>query len=67
MRTMAKTFPKILFVKIEKDSDTDYFVADANAHWLVEMGERIPVAQYQLVDVRAAKGVAEFGPAARKR
>lgn len=60
-------FPKTLYVKICKDGNTEYFTADADAASLVEMAERIPLAKYQLVDVRAAKGVAEFGPAARKR
>lgn len=60
---MAKQFPKTLFVKTERDGTLDYFVADDDADCLVAMGDKIAVATYQLVEVRAAEGVASFGPA----
>jgi hypothetical protein len=63
---MAK-FPKTLFVKTEKDGGTEYFVADANAAGLVEMGDKIAIATYQLLEVRAAEGVASFGNARKAR
>lgn len=62
---MAKKFPKTLFVKIEKDSSTEYFTADEDAACLVEMGQAIVLAKYELADTRVAKGVAEFGGARR--
>lgn len=45
---MAK-FPKRLFVKIEKADGESYFVADTSANGMVEAGEHIPVAVYELV------------------
>lgn len=62
---MAKKFPLVLFVKIEKDGDTEYFSADAEAASLVEMGDAVVLAKYELADTRVAKGVAEFGGARR--
>jgi len=58
-------FPKVLYVKTEKDSAVTYFVADADAASLVEMGEKITVAKYQLVEVGEAEGVATFGKTKR--
>ena len=55
-------FPKQIFVKIEKTDGEEYLVADANAFGLVEMGERIKVATYQLVEVQHAEGVAKLTP-----
>lgn len=58
---MAKqTFPKTLFVKTEKDGSTSYFVADEDAASLVEMGESIKIATYQLIEIQSAEGVAKF-------
>lgn len=64
---MDKQFPKTLFVKTEKDGSTEYFVADADAAWLVEMGDKIAIATYQLVEVRDAKGIASFSSARKAR
>lgn len=64
---MAKQFPKTLFVKTEKDGSTEYFVADANAYNLVDMGDRIEIATYHLIETRPAEGVASFGPARKSR
>ena len=60
-----KKFPKVLYVKTEKDSDTSYFVADGDASCLVEMGEKISIATYTLTEVRQAEGVASFGEKSR--
>lgn len=57
---MAKALPKKLFVKIEKDSSTEYFVADEDASTLVEMGGKIKIGTYQLIDISYAEGVAKF-------
>lgn len=53
-------FPKTLYVKIEKESSTEYFSANANAALLVEMGGKTKIATYQLVDISNAEGVAKF-------
>lgn len=60
-----KKFPKTLYVKTEKDGAETWFVADANAASLVEMGEKITVAKYQLVETSEAQGIASFGRAQR--
>lgn len=59
-------FPKTLYVKIEKDSGTEYFVSDEDAACLVQMGDTIKVAAYKLMDVSDATGVAEFKQPRRK-
>lgn len=64
---MANKFPKTLYVKIEKDGSTEYFVSDADAASLVEMGQAVVLAKYELADTRVAKGVADFGKARRSR
>lgn len=46
---MAKKFPKTLYVKVEEDSGTSYFVADEDASILAERSEKVTVATYQLV------------------
>lgn len=53
-------FPKTLYVKSEKESSTEYFVADADAASLVEMGQKVKIASYQLIEVTEAEGVAKF-------
>ncbi len=55
-----KAFPKQIFVKIESDKNSEWFLADADAAGLVGMGESVKVATYQLIEVRQAVGVAEF-------
>lgn len=42
--------PKTLFVKIESDSGTEYFVADADAAMLAEQGEKIKIGRYELIE-----------------
>lgn len=61
-----KKFPKTLFVKAEKEGDSEYFVADVDAGSLVEMGDKIKVATYQLVEVQEAKGIAKFSAKSRR-
>lgn len=55
---MAKALPKTLYVKIEKESNSEYFVADNTADVLVEMGQKIKIGKYQLVDISNYEGVA---------
>jgi hypothetical protein len=56
---MAKTFPKKLFVKIEKESDDPYFLADETVLGMVDVGEKRKVAIYQLVEVIQCEGMVE--------
>ena len=46
-----KNFPKMLYVKTEEDAGTKYFVADDSMEAIAEVGEKIHVALYQLVEV----------------
>lgn len=55
-----KKLPNTLYVKIEKDSGTEYFVADDEAAALVEMGQKIKIGVYELVETKTAQGVASF-------
>lgn len=57
---MAKTLPKTLYVKIDKDGSTAYFVADADAYSLVEMGQKIKIGVYKLAETNLAEGVAKL-------
>ena len=57
---MARQLPKTLYVKVEKDGGIEYFTADESADCLVDMGEKVKIGTYQLVDVSTAKGVAKF-------
>lgn len=59
--------PNTLYVKIEKDGSTEYFVADESAAALVEMNETITLGKYSLVEIATAKGVAEIGPKRKRR
>lgn len=51
---MAKAFPKKLFVKVEGALGEEYFVADGDVYGLAEMGQKIRIATYQLVEVNIA-------------
>lgn len=63
---MAKKFPKTLFVKIEKPGDDGaYFVASEGMYELCEMGDRIQIATYQLVEVTDAEVVLSTKPPRR--
>lgn len=64
---MAKKFPKKLFVKIDTDTDTEYFVADEGIDGMVEVGQKVQIALYQLVEVNTAEGLVKVHPPARRR
>jgi predicted RNase H-like HicB family nuclease len=53
----AKKFPFRLFVKIEQPDDTPYFVAQDDLTGMVEVGETVKVAIYQLVEFGDIEGV----------
>lgn len=62
-----KNLPKTLFVKIEKDGLTEYFVADTKAEFLIEMGDTVRIGKYSLVELSDAKGVAAIMPPKKRR
>lgn len=57
-----KTYPKTVTVKIEDDGDSnDYLVANSGDDMLghAEVGKKIKVGIYKLVEVREVEGVAQ--------
>lgn len=54
-------FPKTLCVKIETDASAgnDYFVATEDIDGMVEMGEKILVGVYKLIELKTVEGVAQ--------
>jgi hypothetical protein len=55
---MTKQMPKRIFVKImEEDNDGPYFIASEELYGLVEMGDKIKVGTYELVEVSMAEAV----------
>lgn len=63
---MAKRFPAKLFVKIEEDGDTSYFVADGNLDALAEMAQTIKIGVYQLVETTFAETVIKTSGTVKK-
>jgi len=61
MENDVSKFPKSLCVKIEADENagTEYFVAAEDIDGLVEMGEKIPVGVYKLIEIKTVEGVAQ--------
>lgn len=57
--------PKTIYVKTETAEGTKYLVADADAYSLVEMGQKIKLGVYKLVEVHDAEGVAKLTKASR--
>jgi len=57
---MVKKLPATIYVKTETDSGTTYLVADADAHGLVMMGEKLKIGVYKLVEVQMAEGIAKL-------
>jgi len=57
---MTKALPKIIYVKTEKINDAEYLVADAEAFALVEMGQKVRIGVYQLVETQTAEGIAKL-------
>lgn len=53
-----KAFPKKLFVKIESIDGSSYFAADEAFDSLAELGERIRVGVYQLIETGDVDSIA---------
>jgi hypothetical protein len=58
--SIMSKLPVTLYVKAEEDGSTQYLVADGDAAALVEMGEKIKIGVYKLVEITTAEGVARF-------
>ena len=52
-----KKLPKKLFVKIMEDQDAEYFVADTRPELMAEVGEKVRVGVYQMVESIEVAGV----------
>ena len=59
-------FPQTLYVKVRKEGDTEWFDAQEDASDLVEMGERVRVGKYQIVEFLDARGIAQFDKPKRR-
>lgn len=57
---MAKKFPKTLFVRVKEDGGTDWFQSDENVVSLVEMGERVKIARYELKETITAESMVKL-------
>jgi hypothetical protein len=55
---MTKRLPKTLFVKTENDGDIEYFVTNDSPDALVDMGQKVKIGTYQLVEINNYEGVA---------
>ena len=64
---MTKKFPDTLYVKREKDSDTEYFVSDADAGSLLDQGDKTVIATYQLVEVQTGTLIPQFSRPSRSK
>lgn len=63
---MAKAFPKVVFVKIEKDNDgSTYLVAYESVTELAEVGKDVKVAQFIFDREVTIKTIAEVVEAGR--
>jgi hypothetical protein len=63
---MAKKLPTTLYVKIEKDGTTEYFVADDEMYGLVEKGDRIKIGTYELVETTMAEAIVKTSPPVKR-
>ena len=50
-------FPKCLFVKQENDGHCDYFASDVTLTNFAEIGQKVRVGVYELVETREVEGV----------
>ena len=53
-------FPQKLFVKVEGDSGTSYFVAAGDPLYLTKTGELVKLGVYQLVELGEARGAMNY-------
>jgi hypothetical protein len=59
-------FPNRLFVKVEHDGDESYFISNAKLYDLAEMGEKIKIGTYQLVETTFAETVVKTSKPIKK-
>ena len=55
-----KKFPKTMYVRRENDGDNDFFVAEYDLEFHAEIGEKVPVAIYDLVSVETVTAKVEI-------
>lgn len=55
--TKTKRLPAKIFVKVETDGENSYFVADSDLYGMVEMGEKVQIGTYQLVETTFAEAI----------
>jgi hypothetical protein len=60
MMAKKENFPKTLFVKFEGPTHERYLCADAVAEMLLEQGEEVTIASYELVTVQKGRLKAEW-------
>lgn len=63
---MAKNFPKKLFVKIDGEGEEAFFLAGDDMIGMCDVGERVKIAVYQLVQTDTVEGLVKVIPP-RKR
>lgn len=56
---MAKKLPKKLYIKIDGNPGEEFYNASDELFHLVEMGVKVKVGVYQLVELTEAEGVVE--------
>jgi hypothetical protein len=62
---MSKKLPAMIYVKIDSDIDDEYLVANVDASRLVEMGQKLKLGVYKLIEIQTAEGIAKLTKNAR--
>lgn len=57
---MSKKLPAMIYVKIDSDIDDEYLVAGVDASRLVEMGQKLKLGVYKLIEIQTAEGIAKL-------
>jgi hypothetical protein len=57
-----RKLPKEIFIKIERDGDTEYPIADTDIANLVPMGEKVLIGTYKLIETFSYEGEAVKKP-----
>lgn len=57
---MSKKLPAMIYVKIDSDIDDEYLVANVDARRLVEMGQKLKLGVYKLIEIQTAEGIAKL-------
>ena len=60
---MTKAFPKKLYVKIDGEKGEEFFLADSDIIGMVDVGQKVKIGVYQLVETTSAEGVVKVASA----